>query len=177
MKKILLILTSIIFATTAWSAPFGDKADVDYANALWQALHQANFLGDSGIMSRPYKGMAPHGAVLDTIEGTVTVNGDTGVFIVKRNYGAPNLTIDMVADHPEKYLKAITVMFKRAGYDADNKDWFWAKYLADGSLDKNAKGMALAGKVAKGMPAGCIACHQNAPGGDMVFIHNRLSDM
>ena len=60
-------------------------------------------------------------------------------------------------------------MLKRPGYDPDNKDWFWAKYLPDGSLDKNPAGMQLAGMVAKGKPAGCIACHTAAPGGDMVF--------
>ena len=49
-----------------------------------------------------------------------------------------------------KHLGAVTVMFRReAGYDAQNKNWFWAKYLPDGSLDKNPNGMQLAGRVAK----------------------------
>ena len=47
--------------------------------------------------------------------------------------------------------------------------WFWAKYKKDGSIDKNPKGAKLAGRVAKGKDAGCIACHQGAPGEDMVF--------
>jgi hypothetical protein len=37
--------------------------------------------------AKPYTGMAPHGAVLDTIEKNVTVNGHTGKVIIKRNYG------------------------------------------------------------------------------------------
>ena len=37
---------------------------------------------------------------------------------------------------------------------------------------KNPKGMSLAGRVAKGMPAGCIACHSNAGGGDFLFIND-----
>ncbi len=69
-----------------------------------------------------------------------------------------------------KYLGAVTVMLKRPGYDPETQDWFWAKYLPDGSLDKNPAGMLLAGKVAKGKPAGCIACHSAAPGGDMMFL-------
>lgn len=79
---------------------------------------------------------------------------------------------ETVANDPEKYLKAVTVMLKRPGYDAETKDWFWVKYKADGSIDTNPKGMKLAGKVAKGKPKGCIACHTAAPGGDMVFTSN-----
>jgi len=65
-------------------------------------------------------------------------------------------------------------MFKRQGYDPENKDWFWVKYAPDGSILKNPKGMKLAGRVAKGMPEGCIACHTAAPGGDMVYNNNRF---
>ncbi len=79
-----------------------------------------------------------------------------------------------MANDPHKYLKAITVMFKRErGYDADNRNWFWAKFKPDGSLDKNPKGVALAGRVMKGANKGCIACHKSAPGGDMVFNFDR----
>ena len=46
-------------------------------------------------------------------------------------------------------------------------------YRADGTLDKNPKGMQLAGRVAKGAAKGCIACHTAAPGGDMVFNNDR----
>ena len=68
-------------------------------------------------------------------------------------------------------------MFRREkGYDADNKDWFWAKYKPDGSLDTNPKGMQLAGRVAKGAAQGCIACHKAAPGGDLVFNNDRYAD-
>ena len=63
-------------------------------------------------------------------------------------------------------------MFKREkGYDPESKNWFWAKYKPDGQLFVNPKGMQLAGRVAKGKPKGCIACHQAAPGGDFVFTN------
>lgn len=155
-------------------APFGGDDSVQYAGKLWKALEDANMTGASAVVSKPYKGQHPHGAVLDTIEGPVTVGGHTGVAIVKRNYGGENVSEANVATDPNGYLAAITVMYKReSGYDGDNQDWFWAKYLADGSLDKNPAGMQLAGRVAKGKPAGCIACHTAAPGGDLVFNHNR----
>ena len=38
---------------------------------------------------------------------------------------------------------------------------------------KTKKGMQLAGKVAKGMPIGCIPCHQSASGADFAFSHNK----
>lgn len=62
-------------------------------------------------------------------------------------------------------------MFKREkNYDAENLDWFWVKYNPQGKLFKNPKGIPLAGRVAKGVnTAGCIACHEGAPGKDMVF--------
>ena len=94
--------------------------------------------------------------------------------IVKRNYGGPDVSIENVANEPAKYLKAITVMFKRRGFDPEDKDWFWVKYKPDGSLHENEKGMKLAGKIAKGMPKGCIACHKAAPGGDFMFKNDRI---
>ena len=62
---------------------------------------------------------------------------------------------------------------REAGYDDDNENWFWAKYLPDGSLDKNPKGMELAGRVAKGADMGCIACHSAAPGDDYLYVNDR----
>jgi len=176
--KIKRVLTSavgasLLFAGTLLAQPFGGPEDVDYAKKLWGAMQSAGLLGGNGIMSTPYKGQHPHGAVLDTIETELKVGSNSGVLIVKRNYGGDGVSKSAVADDPAKFLKALTVMYKRKGYDMDTKDWFWAKYLADGSLDKNPKGMMLAGKVAKGAPKGCIACHTAAPGGDMVFNNDR----
>jgi len=157
------------------AAPFGGTADTGYAAKLWRSLKERHLVGDGAIMSAPYTGTHPHGAILDTIEARTQVGGDEGVVIIKRNYGGKDVNKANVANDPKKYLKAVTVMFKRAGYDSENKDWFWVKFAPDGSILKNPKGMALAGRVAKGMPKGCIACHKGAPGGDMVFNHNRYA--
>jgi hypothetical protein len=123
----------------------------------------------------PYTGTHPLGAILDTIDAQVIVDGERNIVIIKRNYGGEGVSKANVANDPNRYLKAVTVMFKRAGYDADNRDWFWVKYAPGGSVLKNPKGMSLAGRVAKGMPQGCIACHTGAPGGDMVFNHDRYA--
>jgi hypothetical protein len=159
----------------AAAAPFGGADDVGFAGKLWQAMQSANLVGKDAIISTPYTGTHPHGAILDTIDAQVTVDGERNIVIIKRNYGGEGVGKANVANDPDKYLKAVTVMFKRAGYDTDNRDWFWVKYAPDGSVLKNPKGMSLAGRVAKGTPQGCIACHTGAPGGDMVFNHDRYA--
>ena len=173
-----VILTAVLTTLgmgNLYAAPFGGADDVGFAGKLWSSLQQSKLAGSGRIVSTPYQGSHPHGAILDTIDSQVTVEGKKGAVIVKNNYGGEGVSKKTVADNPDKYLKAVTVMFKRAGYDADNKDWFWVKYAPDGSVMKNPKNMALAGRVAKGMPKGCIACHTAAPGGDMVFNHNRYA--
>ncbi len=169
----LALAATIALSTTAVQsqmAPFGGEDDVAYAKALWAALEKDRMVGSDTINTFPYEGTEPHGFVLETFYTTATVNGHSGEVIVKRNYGPKDVEVETVQANRGKHLGAVTVMFKReAGYDADNKDWFWAKYLPDGSMDKNPKGMMLAGKVAKGAKKGCIACHTGAPGDDMVF--------
>lgn len=150
---------------------FSGPASVAYANKLWVALNGANLAGPGMKKTDAYKGSHPHGAVLMNATSDLTVDGKTNTVIVKSNFGGEGVSVEAVDADPAKYLKAVTVMYKRPGYDADNSDWFWAKYLADGTLDKNPKGMQLAGRVAKGKPKGCIACHTAAPGGDMVFTN------
>jgi len=168
----LALAAAIAISTAAQGqmAPFGSEEDAAYAASLWAALEKTGMVGKNTIDTFPYEGTEPHGFVLETFYTKATVNGYTGEVIVKRNYGPKDVEIEAVQAGRAKHLGAVTVMFKReAGYDADNKDWFWVKYLPDGSLDKNPKGMLLAGKVAKGADKGCIACHTGAPGGNMVF--------
>jgi len=152
------------------AAPFGNDEDIAYAKTLWDELESAHLIGEDSVASRLYEAEEPHGAVLELAALKVTVNGHTGVALVKKNYGPKGVKLEEVAKEPTKHLGAITVMFKReAGYDPEDKDWFWVKYLPDGWLDKTPDGMQLAGKVAKGMDQGCIACHSGAEGDDMVF--------
>lgn len=155
---------------------FGGEGDVGYAAQLWSAMADAKMVGDGAVRSFPYEGVAPHGMMLETFYSEASVDGHTGTLIVKRNYGPEGVTVDQVLADPGKHLGAVTVMFRReGGYDDDNGNWFWAKYLPDGSLDKNPKGMSLAGRVAKGMDMGCIACHSAAPGEDYVFTSDHIT--
>jgi hypothetical protein len=177
-KKLLLVATSMLFAITSVHAmPFGGKDDVAYAKKLWSQMSKNNLVGEDAIMSTPYVGLHPHGAILDTIDAKVKVGDNNGVVIIKRNYGGKDVSKMSVANNPSMYLKAVTVMYKRDGYDADNKDWFWVKYSPKGDVLKNPKNMSLAGRVAKGANEGCIACHTAAPGGDLVYNHDRYINM
>ena len=172
MKVIYLGALLLVAGTAQAAAPFGGDDDVNYAKNLWTSMVNESYAGKGAIKSRPYTGQHPHGAILDTIEGPINIDGRLHNIIIKRNYGGPGVSKDAVANDPDKFLKAVTVMLKRPGYDPETQDWFWVKYKADGSIDTNPAGMMLAGKVAKGKPKGCIACHTGAPGGDMIFIHD-----
>ncbi len=161
-----MLLVGIVWGGVALSqAAFGTSEDQHFAQALWRTLGQQKLVGEHQITHVPYKGRDPHGAILEALTSEITVDGITGKVIVKRNYGGPGVSLTAVANDRARFLGAVTVMFKRqAGYDAKGKDWFWAKYLADGSLDKAPNGTALAGRV-----PGCIACHSTAVGGGMIF--------
>jgi len=177
MNKKLSIVSAVLclgVASVSYAASFGGADDTGYAGRLWSSMASTGLVGKGSIMSTPYTGVHPHGAILDTLDAHASVDGKRNIVIIKRNYGGEGVNKQVVASNPAKWLKAVTVMYKRPGYDADNKDWFWVKYGPDGSILKNPKGMSLAGRVAKGVTgAGCIACHTAAPGGDMVFNHDR----
>ncbi|VAW57677.1 hypothetical protein MNBD_GAMMA07-1100 [hydrothermal vent metagenome] len=182
-----LLLGSMIITTLALTGcqtmmsgmgmiPMGSSTDQEDAANLWAVLKQNNLVGNNMKRVRVYPGSPPHGKILETLHQQVTVNGYTGLAIIKRNYGGPGVSTNAVKSNPGKYLKAVTVMFKReAGYDPEDKNWFWAKYKPNGSLHTKPKmGMdiPLAGRVAKGKDEGCISCHKGAPGGDFVFAQD-----
>ncbi len=153
----------------AQEAPFGDPDSIGYAETLWRVMEEARLVGDDTIKVRPFEGSDPHGTVQEVLATTATIAGHTGRLVVKRNHASDS--IDAVYDDPIGNLDAITIMFKREeGYDPENQNWFWAKYLPDGELDQNEAGMHLAGRVAKGMDSGCIACHTATGGEDLEVL-------
>jgi hypothetical protein len=162
-----------LIATTGHAQEFGPPEDAAYADQIWAIMEQQNLAGEGMIHAFPYDGIEPHGMMLETFYSTATIDGHTGDLIVKRNYGPEGVTLDEVLGDPTNHLGAYTVMYRREdGYDGDNDNWFWVKYLPDGTLDRNPAGMELAGRVAKGADQGCIACHTGA--GDYVFTTDHL---
>lgn len=143
-------------------APFGTEQDAEYAAMLWDVMTELKLAGDGMIHAFPYEGTEPHGMMLATFYSTATVDGHTGDLVVKRNYGPEGVSETEVLTAPMDHLSALTVMFRREeGYDPDNQNWFWVKYLPDGSLDQNPAGQSLAGRVVKGADSGCISCHSS----------------
>ncbi len=106
-----------------------------------------------------YPAEEPHGAFLTTYVNDRAHSAITGrkgaiparSIIVKENYDA------------DKNLVALTVMYKVAGYNPEEGDWFWAKYLADGTID-------LEGKV-----PGCIECHGLVRANDFIYTSDLKS--
>lgn len=158
-------LSSIsLFADTNKVPAFGGVKDVEYSKYLWQKLEETKL---NSIPSNLYLGPPPHGGVREVLEGVI----DGNRVLVKRNYGGVDVSIENVTKDRAKYLKAITVMIKKEGFNPSNGDWFWAKYKADGTLDKTPKKEAIVGKF-----PGCIGCHQAAKETDFVFVHsNKLN--
>lgn len=147
----------------AQEAPFGNAADMEYAAKLWSVMEGKALVGEGAIMAFPYEGVEPHGLMLETFYTTAEIEDHLGTLVVKRNYGPAGVSKDEVLGDPEGHLGAVTVMFQRAeGYDDATGNWFYAKYLPDGTLDRNPMDMALAGLVGKDADAGCIACHAGA---------------
>ena len=150
--------------------PFGGPDDVGFAADLWKAMDGYR---DWQIRTDAIRGRSPHGAWVKLYSSFVTVNGRSYAAVIKDNFGGEGVSKERVDSDPGSWLGAVTIMLKReSGYDSDNQDWYWAKYLPDGSLDKNPMGMQLAGRIAKGMNQGCIACHQAAGGGDYLFTND-----
>ncbi len=148
------------------SPAFGGPQDVRRAEALWdkEMRDYKNWQPYPGLEGwQP--GKSPHGKILkyhiNSVAARSPRNPGNGAVIVKENYGERNGP-----------LMAVTVMQKIRGYDPEDGDWFWVKFAPNGQIMTNPKGMKLAGRVAKGMSKGCIACHSNAAGGDFLFIND-----
>ncbi|MCZ6763986.1 MAG: cytochrome P460 family protein [Alphaproteobacteria bacterium] len=162
-------------------APFGRAADIAYATTAWSVLSEMSMVGPGAEVADAYPGGAPHGELLETVTRQAMIAGHDGTLIVKKNFAATGqgedgeegegITPEQVAADPDAYLVAITIMFQReAGYDEANQNWFWAKYLPDGSLDQNPAGIKLAGRVGdREADVGCLGCHDDAPGEDYIF--------
>jgi len=165
-----LFCVGILMQATADQMPFSGKEDVQFANKVWAVIGDRN---EWKMTSKYYPGESPHGNFLRMYSNMVTIDDKPYHIIVKDNFGGADATSSSVNRSPDKYLAAVTIMLQREeGYDSDNNDWFWAKYMPNGDLDKNPKGMQLAGRIAKGMDVGCIACHASAEGNDYIFTND-----
>lgn len=102
-----------------------------------------------------YPGTEPHGALLTTY-----VN-ETALGAIKKNAQLPDGSIIVKENYtPDKKLAAVTVMYKKAGYNPEAGDFFWLKYGPDGKIETEGK------------DAMCIGCHRAAQGNDFLFTND-----
>ncbi|MCG8557941.1 MAG: hypothetical protein MJD61_22045 [Proteobacteria bacterium] len=155
--------------TVGGAVGFGTPADQMLASTLWQEMtgyqQWPPFPGKTGFVPSA----APHGAFVKLYLNALAMQRPydptaPDSIVVKENYAAAN----------DGTLAAITVMKKLPGYDPQSADWFWAKFLPDGLLDRNSNGVPLAGRIGKGGTAGCIPCHANAGQSDYFFLNDQL---
>ncbi len=153
---------------------YGKSADVILAKQLWTALLKRGVVGRNRIHVHAFKGKQPHGAIQQLYATTVTVNGHRGRAIVKANHTAKGATVHSVYDQPNKFLSSYTVMFaNKPGYDPENSNWFWVRYWKDGRITRTDTGTAVAGRVGKISPIGCIGCHRKVGGQDLEALTSR----
>ena len=164
-----MMIGAVILGSVLLSAPqFGTKEDVEYSGKLWKALLNAKLVGKNAIGALPYAA-AVHKKVLITLDSEVKVGNHTGKVIVKKMFQGKDVSVESVANNPNKNLKFVAVMFQRIkGFDTKNQDWFYIRYDAKGKPTKNKKGMLMVGRFPK-----CISCHQAAPGGDYIYSYTR----
>lgn len=156
MKKHAFLTMAVVFAFV-FVGVMTSSADMPDAepNALWNYITKTSpytnwqFWPDHQGMQ---PGRAPHGALHKVYVNDRAYNSSRppvqyGSIAVKENYGK------------DETLKAITVMYKKQGYNPDDGDWFWGKYSPDGKADKFGK------------PAGCIGCHGTRAANDFILVH------
>jgi len=103
-----------------------------------------------------YEGTEPHGALLTTYLNPAAAQAAAdgagqmppGAIVVKDNF------------RPDGMLGASTVMYKIEGYNPEAGDWWWAKFMPDGSVDMDG--------MAQGRVEMCIGCH--AKGADNDYL-------
>lgn len=82
----------------------------------------------------------------------------------------PNESILVREDYDsEKKRQSISVMYRVKDYDKVHGNWYWIKYLEDGSVARSSDGKTLAGKITS-----CIQCHAKAKGQDFVFSNDTV---
>lgn len=155
---IVTLLMAVLFTADGISgqAPGGDRLPGADGREVVAYLIQANYHSWPLWPGKEafYPGRFPHGSFLTTYvskgayQAVERKSGriPAGQFIVKENFNF------------EKQLVAINVMYKLTGYNAEGGDWFWLKYLPEGTIQ------------AEGKVGGCIGCHAAVKSNDWLFI-------
>jgi hypothetical protein len=149
------VFTVAIAVEQVADVPATDE-DMAIAAELWQTMQDEDYREQWATVPGKgtfYQGQPPHGALLSTFLNALAAEAmnaqademPDGAVIVKENYTADQVLINA------------TVMLKRAAYDPDHNDWFWAAFTPEGEI-------AMAGQAAM-----CIGCHAAVRSNDYIF--------
>ncbi len=164
----LLFVTGAVALFTGRTLPAQaqQSAGASHETRLWnwlQGVKYHNWAPGPGQNGDFYPGESPHGAFLKMYVNRTAAcdpaNMPFGSIIVKENYG-----------EDEETLMAITVMQRSEGYDAEHMDWYYVKYMPDGTVAETPPEMGSM-PVAGRFPM-CLECHSGAAGEDYVFAND-----
>jgi hypothetical protein len=139
----------------------------EFHDGFWRYLNrnEAPYKKWAGVPGKTgmQKGEGPHGEFTKTYLNKVAAEDfeklPLGAILVTENY-----------DKDKKTLQGITVMYRSKGADPKRNDWYWLRYLPNGSIARTSEKEGkkpIAGKVAS-----CIDCHTKAGGSDFVFSND-----
>ena len=150
------------YAPAQQNAPVQQPFEVKFWNYLKSAQYK-NWAPSPGTDGTASDGESPHGAKLKMYLNRVAVSNPKelphGSIIVKENYGPD-----------AKTLMAITAMYRSKGFDQKNYDWYWVKFMPDGTVARTPTNMG--SMPIKGKFKSCIECHGGADGGDFSFLND-----
>lgn len=144
------------------------RSPEEFHEALWQFLTTGNsdyHRWDTlpGSPKDMYAGDSPHGAYLQLYANSVARGNAEelphGSVLVVENY-----------DDDQQTLLEITVMYRSEDYDTDHNDWYWIKYLPDGSVATTPPEDG--SQPIAGRHSSCIECHAGADGEDYSFAND-----
>jgi len=146
--------------------PARAQTPAEFQQSFWRFITRTSPYRDWATWpqgeEQPREGEAPHGPWVKTY-ANATAAGDPKTL----RYGS--ILINEEYDQDKETLTAISVMYCVKGTDPAHYDWYWFKYLPDGSVAKapaDEGGKPIAGKVKS-----CIECHQKAKR-DLVFSND-----
>lgn len=101
----------------------------------------------------------PHSASSKTYANKVAAEDSKGLpmgsILIREDYDA------------NRKRQSISVMYRIKDYDKDHGNWYWIKYLENGTVARGTDNKPIAGKVTS-----CIECHGKAGGKDLVFSND-----
>jgi Cytochrome P460 len=166
--SVMLVLASNAMAqgsgsSRATPSPPRQPTVEEFANSFWQFINrpESPYQKWQTVESDVPPGVtdehhASRKIYLNSVAGKDRDKLPVGSILIRPQYGANG-----------KELQNINVMYRIKGSDSDKLEWYWLRYLPNGSI---AKTTGTSGDhPTAGQVRSCIECHQKAPSGELTF--------